>query len=91
MFKDIIRKKYWFLPTKDEQKKYKQDFKNACKKEIPEIEKKIKNLNEKARMYEDKIMQSEQAENFLKLKSIHQTIIFNHGRLEHHYKESKGQ
>jgi len=86
-FKQMGRNMFWFLPTKEDEKNFKDKRIENYKREIPKIKSRIINFEEQSRRCEQKIMQSEQAENLLKLKVIHQKLLFEHNRLNHHISE----
>jgi len=87
IFQEIIKARYWFLPTRDESLQYRKDYKQSCENEIPEIYKKIQELNKQSEQIEKVILDSDQARNFMDLKRVHQDILFQQTRLNHHLEE----
>lgn len=87
IFHEIIKARYWFLPTREESFNYEKEFKQKCIDEIPEIQNKIRELQKKGMQIEKIILESKQGKNYMDLKDIHQDILFQNTRLNHHLEE----
>jgi hypothetical protein len=86
----IIRDMFWFLPTSNEQRDYEEYFVKSCIKNISLVKEKIKSLENQEKEFAKTILQSDQAENFIRLQSIHQQICLQNMVLENLYKEVSG-
>jgi hypothetical protein len=80
-----------FLPTKDEQRQYRQDREEILKKDLPIIQSNILNLQNEMQLLEDEIMKSEQAKVFSQLKFLYQKLHFETSRQDYIYTELTGK
>lgn len=86
LFQSWVEKSWWWLPTKDDQIKYKEEELKRIQQEYPNILSKILALSEERIEIENTLvatMSIEQHEIFLKLKVAAQKEVFEAGRIKY--------